>query len=153
MSYKKMIHVTHFVDIFTIIDSVRDDKIDIYIDADNIRKLIKIAPLLYDNVPALRTKIITNNKSYDFKTEIDIILGPMNDRLAYTDRKIKAYVVTNNMHAYKQKYDKLHFLNYDEFYFTINNSKNSSILIDINDKKTNQILNNKDLSVLVWHIA
>lgn len=140
MSYNKMSYVSQLVDIFTFIDNIQENNINVYLDFDNIMKLHKIAPLLYKNVPSFRTKMISNSKSYEFKDNFEEMLDFLNGRLDGT-KISNIFIITNNKNINDgTKNKKLKIINNEMFYSTINSDKKISLIVDINDKKINNML-------------
>jgi hypothetical protein len=135
-----MSYVSQLVDIFTFIDNIQENNINVYLDFDNIMKLHKIAPLLYKNVPSFRTKMISNSKSYEFKDNFEEMLDFLNGRLDGT-KISNIFIITNNKNINDgTKNKKLKIINNEMFYSTINSDKKISLIVDINDKKINNML-------------
>ena len=152
MPYNKMSYVSQLLDIFKFIENIQENNINVYLDFDNIMKLHKIAPLLYKNVPSFRTKMISNSKSYEFKNSFEEMFDLLNDKLDYT-KISNIFIITNNKTINDSaKNKKLKIINYEAFYSLINSDKKISLIVDINDKKINNILHKENIYGLILHL-
>ncbi len=152
MSHNKMSHVTQLADVFKFIDNIKESNINVYLDFDNIMKLHKIAPLLYKNVPSFRTKMISNIKSYEFKNNVDEMLEFLNGRLDGT-KISNIFIITNNKSINDgTKNKKLKIINSEMFYSMLNSDKKTSLIVDINDKKINNILYRENVYGIMFQL-
>ena len=147
IDYKKMSYISQLYEIFKFIDDIDENKLNVYLDFDNIAKLIKIAPILYKNVPSFRTQMITNSKSYSFKNDINDLFEFIINKS--TNPKIANLFIICNKYTYDYpKNNKVTVINHDKFYSTINTNKQFSLIIDINNKKINNISDKENIHVL-----
>jgi len=153
INYKKMSYISQLSDAFKFIDGIHENNVNVYLDFDNISKLINIAHILYKNVPSYRTQMISNNKSYHFKNDISDLLNIIiNGTVSAKIRNI--FIITNNKDMYDQsKNNKAIMINHDEFNSIISVDKHFSLIIDVNNKKINNISNKENIYMLILQLV
>lgn len=153
-SQYKMSYISDIEDVFKNLSNTDDRQmISIYVNFDNINNLSKLLPKIYNNIPILRTKIITKLKSYDFTRNMGNILL---ERLLKKYEDInennmhKLFIITNDRNI-KNTIPSSIFLSSQEINKNIEEDENNILFVDINNN-INNINNKKYVDIMLFNI-
>ena len=140
----RMTHVSDIVDIFNYFPNDKSCS-SIYINIENIIKLIELTPVLYNNIPLLRTHMISKTKTYDSNSLKFVLLDKILEKNS-TLQNNNLFLITDNDETIKyinnNTTSKLTILNQCETKNMINSDENDILIVDTNNNMLNDKINN-----------
>jgi TusA-related sulfurtransferase len=153
---RKMHYISDIDEVFThkYTDCV-DNTISIYINFDNINNLLKLLPKLYNNIPSLRTKIITNVQSYDFSKNIgNTLLKRIVEKYntANKNKVTKLFIITDDEKIKQNLPEFITCSNNIELKKIVDDDENHILFVDTDYIKMKQIGNNKNVNIMLFNM-
>lgn len=149
--YQKMSHIFDVNDVFQYTNNNIGPH-NVYINLDSTLKLFSIAPILYKNVPKLRSKMIQTTKSYQFSRSIYDIIDTLNSGSQSAKNIEKICVVSDDKdtidYIKSKKMDIIIISNKQFDIFINNNNSESILLIDAGYNKLN-LTNKNNIHVMI----
>ena len=148
-NYYKMNYVSNLNDIFNHI-KMNSHHANIFINLDNTIKLLNLTPIIYKNNPFLRTKLISNTKTYDFTKKLlpyNYFLKKIAEEVNNDIKKI--YVITNTNEHTCDMSSNIIMIDCDQFDNIINKIENSILIIDTNENASRQLKDKQNIHVII----